>query len=123
MPLLPALTADHFANLKGAGFTACSKLSELNVGNCKGKISLTIPAPLRNAGYNGALIVKNHRERFKYIGLTAEVREGELHITDMPSTFFPGLILHERKLYRVSANDIVKGGFSLDKETSIDTWV
>ena len=105
----PALTQEWFDETKLRGLTPIKTIGKLNSKNCRKDFTQTIPKPLREEGWNAYLVMKNHRERFKYIGFNVENIAGRLKIITNPEFIWAGYVFHANTWYAVSSNDLISG--------------
>lgn len=107
--LAPTLTAEWFEECTKRGLSAHKTIGKFNSKNCKKDFSKTIPKALLEEGWNAFLIIKNHKERWKYMGFNVNNIAGALHIVDNPEIAWAGYVLHGGTWYAVSSDDILKG--------------
>lgn len=107
--LTPALTQEWFDECLRRGLSAHKAISKFNAKNCRKDFSKTIPKALREEGWNAYLVIKNHRERYKYMGFQVEEVAGRLKITTNPELIWTGYVHYEGQWYAVTANDLLKG--------------
>lgn len=105
--LAPQLTTEGFEECRRRGWTELTAISNLNSKNCKGNFSRTIPKALREEDWNAYLVIKNHRNRYKYIGFNVEDVAGCLHLTTLPEFIWSGYVLFDGSWYAVSYKDLI----------------
>lgn len=108
--LAPQVTVNGFAKCVSSGLTELKAISKLNVNNCKGKFSKTIPKALREDNrFNAYLVILNHKGRYKYMGFSVENNHGALTILENPEFVWSGYVFHNGVWYGVDYSDFIKG--------------
>lgn len=107
--LAPKLTEDWFRECGGRKLTEIKAISRLNSKNCKQVFSKTIPKALRDEGWNAFLIIKNHKDRWKYMGFNVDNIAGALHIVNQPEFIWSGYVFHDKVWYAVDAAALIDG--------------
>lgn len=108
--LAPTLTQEWFDECCSRGLSSHKAISKLNAKNCKAAFSTTIPKALREEEpWNAYLIIKNHRDRFKYMGMVVENHAGALKVAVNPEFIWTGYLWYSGSWYAVHANDIIRG--------------
>ena len=107
--LAPTLTQEWFDECVSRGLSVHKSISKLNAKNSRKDFSKTIPKALLEEGWNAFLIIKNHKERWKYLGFNVENVAGSLKIIDRPEIAWAGYVLHNGTWYAVDANQIIAG--------------
>ncbi|CAL9987302.1 hypothetical protein VPHD148_0299 [Vibrio phage D148] len=108
--LAPQLTQEWFDECRTRGLSAHKAISKLNAVNCRAAFSTTIPKALReDERWNAYLIIKNHRNRYKYIGFRVQEVAGRIKIVTNPEFIWTGYVHYDGKWYGVHANDLIKG--------------
>lgn len=107
--LAPALTQEGFDLCIKLGLSKYNTIGKVNSKNCRKDFSKTIPKALREEEHNAYLIIKNHRERWKYMGFTVENIAGALHIRTNPEIVWSGYVFHDNVWYAVSVDDLRSG--------------
>ena len=105
----PAIDQKWFAKLKTNNMTVFTHISKLNVGNTKSLFSKTIPKALRDEGWNATLVIRNHKDKLKYLGFNVEEVAGSLKLLSKPDILWTGYVHHNKKWYAVSMEELVKG--------------
>ena len=105
----PKLTQEWFDECCSRGISAHTIISKLNAKNCKAEFSKTIPKALRDEGWNAFLIIKNNKDRFKYMGFNVEEVCGALKIVDNPEFIWGGYVFHGKSWYAVECSDLLEG--------------
>lgn len=105
----PTLTQEWFDECNRRGLSDHKSISKLNSKNCKQDFSKTIPKALRDEGWNAFLIIKNHKERWKYMGFNVENVAGCLHIADAPEFIWTGYVFHNNRWYAADSNMLIRG--------------
>ena len=107
--LTPALTQEWFDECINRGISAYTAIGKFNAKNCRKDFSKTIPKALREENWNAYLIIKNHRNRWKYMGFNVENIAGSLKIVDNPELIWAGYVLHDDTWYAVSTDELMAG--------------
>lgn len=105
----PSVTQEWFEEVKLRGLTPIKTIGKLNSKNCKQNFNKTIPKALREEDWNAYLVIKNHRERYKYLGFNVEEIAGRIKITTNPEFIWTGYVFYNNQWYSVHANDLIKG--------------
>lgn len=108
--IAPQLTQEWFEECLKRGLAAHGSISKYNAKNCRKDVSKTIPKALREEdGWNAYLIIKNHRGRFKYMGMVVEEIAGALHIRTNPELIWTGYVNYGKEWYAVDGKDLLAG--------------
>lgn len=107
--LAPALTQEWFDECLKRGLSAHKAISKFNAKNCRKDFSKTIPKALRDEEWNAFLIIKNHRDRWKYMGFNVENVAGSLKVVNNPEIIWAGYVFHENTWYAVSTDELMAG--------------
>lgn len=111
---LPALTVSIFERCLKAGL-ATGSIGAMNSGNVRGTFTTTIPKALRDNEDNAYFVIKNHRDRFKYMSLIVQVEGPNLHIVKFPPIAMTGYLVHEGRWYPVTGEELRLGIIPLSK--------
>lgn len=107
--LTPSLTQEWFDECFNRGLTEHKAISKFNAKNCRKDFSKTIPKALRDEEWNAFLIIKNHRDRWKYMGFNVENVAGSLKIIDNPELVWTGYVFHNNEWYGVDSKQFAAG--------------
>lgn len=120
---LPALTELVFKDVYAAGLSAHKAISKFNSVNCRANFSTTVPKAIREmeSEYTmGAHIIKNHRDRYKWMPLEVEYEGAQYRIVGKPEIFFPGYVAIDNEYYAVTAQDLLRGYILEEMQVSKD---
>lgn len=107
--LTPTLTQEWFDECCARGLSAHKSIGKFNAKNCRKDFSKTIPKALREEDWNATLIIKNHRDRYKYMGFQVEPKAGRLKIITNPELIWTGYVLHDNRWYAVTGEELLSG--------------
>lgn len=107
--LAPELTQEWFNECLSRGLSAHKAIGKFNSKNCRKDFSKTIPKALREEGWNAFLVIKNHRNRWKYMGFQVENVAGSLKIVNNPELMWTGYVFHDNQWYAVDSAALIAG--------------
>lgn len=111
----PEVTEEWFDECKSKGLTSLATLGRLNVQNTRSILSPTIPKALReDDNFNAYLVIKNHKGKYKFMGMRVEDKAGCLHIVMHPEFIWTGYVNYGKQWYYVNAHDLIKGKIRAD---------
>ena len=105
----PILTEEWFKTCLERDLCVFTAIGKYNAKNCRGEFSKTIPKTLRDEGWNAFLIIKNHKERWKYMGFNVTNTAGALTLTSTPDILWSGYVFHGKSWYAVTTEHLIAG--------------
>ena len=105
----PQLTEEMFKVCLDSKLTEFTTISKLCAKNCRKDFSKTIPKALRDLEFDAHLVIKNHKDKWKYMGFNCDNIAGCLHITSPVDIAWAGYVSHGKNWYAVTSEMIRAG--------------